>query len=256
MSNLQTIKEKIEHAYDLKHASTGVYRRWQDEYRLEVAKISKNRDLTDSGKLKLKELLSERKTVELMKLSKKQQDEYRRVLDVAYKEADRVANAKPAAVDPVKVERFDKAFGELKTAMMLATPAKAISILKDFVEATEEAALVDKIRAEFSSIIAPVIGQAKPDEKHKLTELFEHTQRKSKGAEALEAEQLREQAESMSKAKFFNLAVTESVLEVHAEAQKYINTPETFFETYPETEKMNTSLRTQEEVVLEAASEI
>lgn len=256
MKNLQSIKEKIEQAYDLKHASTGVYRKWQDEYRVEVNKISKNRNLTDSGKFKLKELLSERKTVELMKLSKSQQDQYRSLLSEAQKEARKVADSKPAAVDKAIAERFDKAFGELKTAVMLATPEKAIKILNDFVEGTEEPALVDRIRSEFSSIIAPVVGQSKQEDKNKLIDLFEHTQRKAKGAEVMEAEQLMEQAEGMSGQKFFSLAVMERVIEVHPEAKKYLNSPDAFFEEYPGTEKINTKMRTEEEVILESASEI
>ncbi|MBK5500930.1 hypothetical protein [Peribacillus sp. TH14] len=256
MTNLQAIKDKIEQAYDLKQASTGVYRRWQDEYRAEVSKISRNRNLTDSGKFKLKELLAERKTVELMKLSKSQQDEYRSLLIEAQKEARKVADSKPAAADKAVAERFDKSFGELKTAVMLATPEKAVKILNDFVEGTEEPALVDKIRAEFSSIIAPVVGQAKQEDKNKLIDLFEHTQRKAKGAEVMEAEQLMEQAEGMSGQKFFGLAVMERVIEVHAEAKKYLNDPDAFFEEYPGTERINTTMRTEEEVMLESASEI
>ncbi|KRF63381.1 hypothetical protein ASG99_04440 [Bacillus sp. Soil768D1] len=256
MTNLQSIKEKIEQAHDLKHASTGVYRRWQDEYRVEVSKISRNRNLTDSGKFKLKELLAERKTVELMKMSKSQQDEYRSILGEAHKEARKVADSKPAAVDKAIAERFDKSFGELKTAVMLATPEKAIKILNDFVGKTEEPALVDKIRAEFASIIVPVVVQAKQEDKNKLIDLFEHTQRKAKGEEVIEAEQLMEQAQELSNVKFFNLAVMESVLEVHAEAQKYLNTPDAFFEEYPGTEKINTKMRTEEEVILESVSEI
>lgn len=256
MTKLQSIKDKIVQAYDLKHASTGVYRRWQDEYRAEVNKISNNRNLTDSGKFKLKELLAERKTVELMKLSKTQQDQYRSLLSEAQKEARKVADSKPAAVDKAIAERFDKSFGELKTAVMLATPEKAVKILNAFVEGTEEPVLIDKVRAEFSSIIAPVIGQAKPEDKNKLIDLFEHTQRKAKGAEVIEAEQLMEQAEGMSGQKFFSLAVMERVIEVHAEAKKYLNDPDAFFEEYPGTEKINTKMRTEEEVILEAASEV
>lgn len=256
MTNLQTIKEKIEQAYDLKHASTGVYRKWQDDYRAEVNKISKNRNLTDSGKFKLKELLAERKTVELMKLSKSQHDQYRSILSEAQKEARKVADSKPAAVDKAIAERFDKKFGEIKTAVMLASPEKAVKILNDFVEGTEDPALVDKVRAEFSSIIAPIVGQAKQEDKNKLIDLFEHTQRKAKGAEVMEAEQLMEQAEGMSNAKFFSLAVMDRVIEVHAEAQKYLNNPDAFFEEYPGTEKINTKMRTEEEVILEAASEV
>ncbi|MFD6439374.1 hypothetical protein ACFWDG_06080 [Peribacillus sp. NPDC060186] len=256
MTKLQSIKDKIEQAYDLKQASTGVYRRWQDEYRAEVSKISRNRNLTDSGKFKLKELLAERKTVELMKISKKQQDEYRSLLGEARKEARKVADSKLAEVDKAIAERFDKSFGELKTEVMLATPEKAIKILNDFVEGTEEPALVDKVRAEFSSIIAPVVGQAKQEDKNKLIDLFEHTQRKAKGPEVIEAEQLMERAEGMSGEKFFGLAVMERVIEVHAEAKKYLNDPDAFFEEYPGTEKINTKMRTEEEVILESVSEI
>ena len=257
MTKLQSVKDKIEQAYELKQASTGVYRRWQDGYRLEVNKISLNRNLTDSGKFKLKELLSERKTVELMKMSKSQQDEYRNLLSEAYKEADKVANSKPAPADKEKEEKFDKAFGELKTEILLATsPARAISILKDFVEATEEPVLVDRIRAEFSTIIAPVIGQAELEEKNKLTDLFLQTQRKAKGEEVIEAEQLMERAEGMSGDKFFGLSVMERVGEIHQEAAKYLNSPDAFFEEYPGTETINTSMRTEEEVILESVSEI
>ncbi|MEF2096422.1 hypothetical protein V3595_17300 [Bacillus sp. CFBP9009] len=256
MTNLQSIREKIEQAYDLKHASTGVYRKWQDEYRVEVNKISKNRNLTDSGKFKLKELLAERKTVELMKISKVQQDQYRSLLSEAQKEARKVADSKPDVVDKAIAERFDKSFCELKTAVMLATPEKAVKILNDFVEGTEELALVDKVRAEFSSIIAPVVGQAKQEDKNKLVDLFEHTQRKAKGEEVIEAEQLMERAQGMSGEKFFGLAVMERVIEVHAEAKKYLNDPDAFFEEYPGTERLNTAMRTEEEVILESASEV
>ncbi|MED3911210.1 hypothetical protein P4597_18935 [Peribacillus simplex] len=190
-------------------------------------------------------------------MSKIQQDEYRSLLGEAYKEADKVANSKPAPADKDKVEKFDKAFGELKTEIMLATsPARAISILSDFVEATEEPVLVDRIRAEFSTIIAPVIGQAELEEKNKLTDLFLETQRKAKGEEIIEAEQLMERAEGMSGDRFFGLAVMERVSEIHEEAAKYINNPDAFFEEYPGTERINTAMRTEEEVILEAASEV
>lgn len=191
-----------------------------------------------------------------MKISKSQQDQYRSLLSEAQKEARKVADSKPAAVDKAIEERFEKAFGELKTAVMLASPEKAVKILNDFVEGTEEPALVDKVRAEFSTIIAPVIGQVKQEDKNKLIDLFEHTQLKAKGEEVIEAEELMEQAEGMSGQKFFGLAVMERVLEVHAEAQKYLNTPDAFFEEYPGTEKINTKMRTEEEVMLEAASEV
>jgi len=256
MTNLQTIKDKIEQAHDFKQAATGVYRKWQDGYRAEVKKISDNRNLTDVGKLKLKESLSERKTVEPMQLSKKQQAEYRAILDVAYKEASKVANTKPAAVDPVKAEQFAKTFGEVRTSILLASPDKAIKILQEFIDATEEAGLVDRIRSEFAAVVAPIIAQANQVQKDSLTDMFQQTRIKAKGEEVIEAEQLMETAKAMSDSKFFGLHVIDSVKEVHLEAQKYLNNPTAFFEEYPGTEMMNTTLRSQEEVMLEAESEI
>jgi len=256
MTNLQSIKEKIEMAYDFKTAATGTYRKWQDGYRAEVKKISDNRNLTDVGKLKLKESLSERKTVELMQLSKKQQAEYRAILDAAYLEASKIANSKPATVDPVKADRFDRSFGEVRTSILLANPDKAIKILREFIDATEEPALVDRIRSEFAAVVAPVIAQANQVQKDSLTDMFQQTRIKAKGAEVIEAEQLMETSKAMSDSKFFGLHVIESVKEVHPEAQKYLNNPAAFFEEYPGTESMNTSLRSQEEVMLEAESEI
>jgi len=228
MTNLQTIKDKIEQAHDFKNAATGVYRKWQDGYYAEVNKIRGNRNLTDKGKFKLKEKMSERKAVELMQLAKWQINEYKSQLDVAYKEADRIANTKPKAADPVKAERFEKSLGEVKAVVMMASPDKVIKILQEFVDATEEPALVDRIRAEFAAVIAPVIGQAKPEQKDSLTGLFEHTQRKAKGAEVLEAEQLRDTAQAMRDSKFFGLSVIDCAKEVHPEAQKYLNNPDAF----------------------------
>lgn len=251
MANLDAIKEKLGQAHEIQHASTGVYRQWRDKYNEEVSKISANRDLSADGKYKMKELLKKRKTVELMKLSRQQIDEYRKVLSEASKEADKIANAKPAEVDPVKAERFEKSFGELKTAVMLATPEKAISILNEFIDATDEPALVDRIRAEFAAVVAPVIAQARPEQKQNLNDLFEHTRRKAKGPEAIEAEQLKATAEAMQNSGFFGLSVIKAVMEISKEASDYVNKPETFFEKYPEAEKMNTALRSQEEVITE-----
>lgn len=251
MANVQSIKEKIDKAHELQNASTGVYRKWKETYNAEVSKIRSNRNLTEEGKFKLKERMTERKTVELMQLSKKQIEEYRKILSEAYKEADRIANAKPKTADPVKAERFEKSFGEVKISILLASPEKAIKILQEFVDATDEPALVDRIRAEFAAVVAPVIAQAKPEQKHKLNDLFDFTRYKAKGPEVIEAEQLMQTAEALRNSRFYELAVGDSVLEVHKEAQRYLNQPDEFFEKYPGTETLNTSLRSQEEVIAE-----
>lgn len=255
-TNLQIIKEAINDARGIKEDATGVYRKWRDSYQQEIGKIHSNRNLTDEGKRNLREKMSQRKTVELMQISKRQLLAYNSLLDVAHKEADRIANAKPKAADPVKAERFDKSFGEVKTAVMLASPDKAIKILREFIEATDEPALIDRVRAEFAAVVAPVIAQAKPEQKHVLTDLFEHTRRKAKGEEALEAEQLVQTAEALKESRFYSPIVLDNAGQIHREIPKYLGNPDAFFEEFEGTERMNTSLRSQEEVIAEIDGEI
>lgn len=256
MTNLNGIKETIEKAWEVKNGATGVYRAFREAASEEEVKVTGNKHLSQEGREAMLGKLRERKTVEAMKLAQSQIGLYNKYLDDARKEADKIAYAKLPAVDPVKEQRFDKAFAELKTQIMLASPEKAAQLLKEFVDATEDQALVDKIRADFASTIQPVIGTADHKIKASLTDLFEHTKFKARGAESVEASRLIEQIDSMRHGRFFPQIVEDNARSLGKQAAMYINRPDEYFAVFPEHEKMKTDMRTMEEVLLEASYEV
>ncbi|OLN23717.1 hypothetical protein BTO30_02980 [Domibacillus antri] len=151
------IKELINKAHATRDEATGIYRAWRQKYDQEAGKIRSSRELTQEGQDKLIAALNKRKEIEVMKLAESQVSLYRKYLDDAYKAADKIAYAPLPKVDEEKAARWEKSFGELKTQVMLSDPKKALQMISDFVTNTDEQALVDRVRHEFSSLIAPVI---------------------------------------------------------------------------------------------------
>ena len=255
MTKIKEIRDIINQAWNVKHGATGLYRSFKESVDNEASRITNSDKFTPAGKQALIGKLKERKTAEVMQLAKSQIDLYSEYLNKARKEADKVAYAKLTPVDKVKEERFDKKFNELKTQIMLAEPEVGAELLKEFVNATDEEYLVDKIRAEFSSTIAPIIGNADSELRTSLNKLFENTKRKARGAEALEAEKLIEHIEDMKQSRFFDLIVEENAKSLGKQASMYINRPDEYFAANPEHANMKTEMKSMDEVLLEAEHE-
>jgi len=256
MTKLNEIKSIIDKAWSVKNDATGVYRAFKESVDAETAKITSSNKLTEEGKEVMLEKLKERKTVEALKLSKSQIDLYNDYLNQARKEADKVAFAKLTPTDKVKEERFDKQFAELKTKVMLSTPETGAKLLKEFVEATDDQYLVDKIRNDFADTVQPIIGTADFKVKANLSDLFEHTKYKARGAESVEAERLIDQIDGMKNSRFFGKIVEDNAKSLGKQAAMYINRPDEYFEANPDHMKMKTEMKTFEESILETEYEV
>lgn len=249
------IKELIDKAHTTRSEATGVYRAWRQKYDEEAGKIRASRELTPEGKEKMIAALNKRKEVEVLKLADSQVGLYRKYLDDAYKAADKIAYAKLPGVDAQKAERWEKQYGEMKTQVMLANPQKALQMISDFVAATDEQALVDRVRHEYSQIIAPVIGQADAPTRYKFSDLFEETKTKALGPEAVEALRVMESAEGMRNGRFWSGIVADNVGAVIPTAQRHLENPEAYFAANPAAANVDTTLRSMEESLLSAEYE-
>jgi hypothetical protein len=98
---LAAIKEKFDQVIDAHGKSTSVYGDWKRSYDAEVQKINQNNNLTATGRILMKEKMTERKTAELMQLSKKKFNEREALLNEIRKEADKIAYANLPPVDAV-----------------------------------------------------------------------------------------------------------------------------------------------------------
>lgn len=242
------IKELIDKAHTTRNEATGVYRAWRQKYDEEAGKIRASRELTPEGKDKMLAALNKRKEIEVMKLADSQVSLYRKFLDDAYKAADKIAYAKLPEVDAQKAERWEKQFGELKTQVLLANPQKALQMISDFVAATDEQALVDRVRHEYSQIIA----QADAPTRYKFSDLFEETKTKALGPEAVEALRVMESAEGLRNGRFWSGIVGDNVGAVSQTAQHHLENPESYFAENPGAANVNTTLRSMEESLLSA----
>lgn len=254
-NKIAEIKELIDKAHATRNEATGIYRAWRQKYDQETGKIRSSRELTPEGQGKMITALNKRKEIEVMKLADAQVGLYRKYLDDAYKAADKIAYAKLPEVDAEKAERWEKSFGELKTAVILADPKKAHQMISEFVAATDEQALVDRVRHEFSTIIAPVIGQADAPTRYKFSDLFEETKVKARGPEGSEALRVMESAEGLRNGRFWSGIVADNIGAVLPTAQRHLENPEAYFAANPGAANVNTTLRSMEESLLSAEYE-
>lgn len=257
LSKLLKIRDLIEKSREIKQNSTKLYREFQEQFLKEKRKIELNSDYTAEGKDRLIKSLKKKKSRELLQISKNQRDLYMGNLNKAKELAEEVAFAKLPAVDQKKMERFDKSLSELKTEILLSTnPESAKVKLKKFIKSIDEYSLADKLKANFTELISPVIEQLDSKQKAQFKKdfqnMFDDVRKRSMTDEALETIELMDISNNLSQAKIFNQLVTQKAGENFGnEIASYINRPNDYFDRYPEDLEPISDTRTVEEIIEE-----
>lgn len=258
MSKIKQIRDLVEKSHQLQQQSTGDYRIFQDRYYQERNKINDNRDYSPEGKIKLKESLKKRTTVEVLQTSREYRQLYDGYLKEARKQALDLIYAKTPKVDAEVLDRFSRDYKELKTAIILSSPQKGKDLLEGFLNGINEPGLVEIVKEEFAEVIHPIINGVQGTDAAKyrrdLMGTFENLKVRSMDPEALDAMRVVEYADAALKGKFFNLAIENAVGDnIGAEAKKYLHSPDEYFAIYPDDDKpiTNTGLKTVEQIIEE-----
>jgi hypothetical protein len=243
LSNIQKIKELVAQAQEIQQASTSDYRKFQDKFRKSIAEIELNRNYTGEYKRELKKALKKTATIELMQGSKQYKDKFDGYLKNARQLAKDVIYAKTPEVDQESLDRFSRDFRELKTEIMLSTPARGKEILQQFLGNVNEPALAEIVKNDFADLIQPIVSGAGNEALHykrDLLKAFEDVKTRSMDEEAREAMQIAEYCDAAMSGKFFNLAVESAVgSEFGRTAKEYLHNPDGYFEKFQEDEQID-----------------
>lgn len=126
----------------------------------EVNKITANRDLSPSGKIKAKEALR----ADLAKQTLQQAAQIRAEYNEIAKEARKLAfetQATPyeAPADPIQVALFERGLSDLKTAVMLGANAeRSIEAIHAFTSKWDGPYYADQIKKEYGTLATSVLG--------------------------------------------------------------------------------------------------
>lgn len=262
MKTLKEIRELLDKAHQLRNDSTGTYRKFQDEFLQAKREIENSKDYTTDGKRKLIESLQRRKTVELLQGARNMRNEFAKHLTEAKQAADAIAFAKAPKVDPVKAERFEKRLAEVKTEILLSNAKRGKEKLTDFLNSIDEQQFAETVKAEFGTLIQPILEGAGNDGakyRHELLETFEAVKEQAMHPEAKEAMDIVQFADSMIEGRFFIPLVEEKAQEHFSkEAGFFINRPDDFFAAYPDEDgrPIPPNMKTVEQIIEEEEAKV
>lgn len=227
------IEEKLMQAYNFNNGSTANFVKFLREYREEAEKIKVDRYLTSEGKAEMILTLKDVKTFELMNETLLHKAKYEMIVNAVLKEAEEVANEPFPAVDQVRADQFEKELSDLKTSVLLSTNVeRSLDEVVKFVDATKENSLLDRVRGEFASLVAPIIGSLPLEKRELLNSLFADVKDKALGPDRIEALKLIEQAKVALNAPTYELTVQNAVQELGMNATKYLNDPQAYINNY------------------------
>lgn len=259
--SIQKVRDLRSKAHEVQHGITKLYVEFRDKYRTEEAKIRTSDKYTAKGKEELIDRLKRRKTAELMQLSRSQHQLHDQYIAEASKLAEELAYQKAPKADAAKKERFDTAFHDIKTELMLTSNSeRAKEKMKSFIEGLDEYEFFEAVKNDFRTLSKSIIEKASGQEQGKLREemrrLFEDVKTKSKTDEAREAEVLVAQTENdVGSGLFKNIAIDAIRSDLGVEAADYANKPESYFKEYPDAEQIKPDEKTVDDVVAEAGAE-
>jgi len=256
MPNIQSIRELVSKAQELQASSTGEYRKLQDYHKQELSKIRSNKDYSPSGKQKLMESAKQKTAIRFLHGAREARKQYDGYLTEAKKLAKDLIYAKTPKLDDEVVNRFQRDYKELKTAIMLSDARKGKALLQEFLQNINEPGLAEIVKEDFAEVIQPILNNVSgPDAAKYRSELldeFESLKVRSMDADALAAMQVADYAEAALNGKFFNLAVEQAIGEnLGYTAKEYMHTPEKYFELNPEHDKPEAYERTIDDIIAE-----
>lgn len=234
MKTIEEIREAYQKAEETRRAATTEFRKFMDGYNEERRKISANQDYSAEGRQKQLDKLAEERGREFLGAARDIQAEYKATLKAIKAAANDIYYAKTSQPDPEEMSRFQRDFSEIKTRILLANAEKGKKILQEFLGAIDNPAQADVVKAEFSTLIAPIMQDASasdlPHFRRDLQHAFDTVIQRSLPPEAFEAVNLAEQAEAaISSGKYFSLPVVQAAKGLGMAASVYANDPEKYF---------------------------
>lgn len=233
---LQEIKKNIEAARYYRHSTTGMYRELMDEFRSHKVEISRNKDLSASGKQKATDRIRAIYEVKSMRLFEGLKTLHDNSANAAKSEAEKLLLSELPAVDKTTQSLFNMRMEELEAKVKFAiSPNQAKEAIEMLAEAADHPALAAQAKAKIMELSSEVIGLTSGKEqqlalKHELGHLYDNVAARAMPEGAAEAMEAVGIANALLQAGMIKPVVEESIVEISKDAQRYVKDTAAYFE--------------------------